>query len=194
MGAGGSGTAAVATGEWWALGHSAAAAWPSVGAYEWWVVARGRGAGRGRHRVGPQRTCPSGRSTGFLKGGRVGHPATDPLCRAEGQRRRERGGAAPIAREGGGRRPRLAAAAAAAAPAPSDLLKGPWEAPLETPPPIPTRATEGGAKGSVWRIPPFSTHSGVSPDAPHARRPARRRQWRMRRPSGLDTGGYPWHI
>lgn len=155
MGAGGSGTAAVATGEWWALGHSAAAAWPSVGAYEWWVVARGRGAGRGRHRVGPQRTCPSGRSTGFLKGGRVGHPATDPLCRAEGQRRRERGGAAPIAREGGGRRPRLAAAAAAAAPAPSDLLKGPWEAPLETPPPHPHARNRGGGEGVGLAHPPI---------------------------------------
>lgn len=116
----------------------------------WWLGAGGQaGGGTGWGPRGPARAAAA---QDFSRGGGWDTP---PLTLCAGQRGSEEGsgGGQRRLRGRGGRRPRLAAAAAAAAPAPSDLLKGPWEAPLETPPPIPTRATEGGAKGSVWRIP-----------------------------------------
>lgn len=158
----------------------------------WWLGAGGQaGGGTGWGPRGPARAAAA---QDFSRGGGWDTPPPTPCAGQRGSEEGSGGGQRRLRGRGGpaatlGRR-RGGGGASPVGPAERPL----GGSPRDPPPPIPTRATEGGPKGSVWRIPPFSTHSGVCPDAPHARRPARRRQWRMRRPSGLDTGGYPWHI
>lgn len=115
----------------------------------------GQGGRQGAAQGGAPEDLPERPQHRISQGGAGGTPRHRPPVPGRGAAKKGAGGGSADCEGGGGRRPRLAAAAAAAAPAPSDLLKGPWEAPLETPPPHPPPRNRGGAEGVGLAHPPI---------------------------------------